>query len=59
MKTSAQWRTDRPGPDCLKPGPPPAIHSVAGGLPRQAPPDQMHTWHYGVGKEFCASAIVP
>lgn len=30
-----------------------------GGGATESPPDQMHTWHHGVGREFCSSAIAP
>lgn len=56
MKTSACWRQERPSNSAVK-LPPPSLHFLPGGQPGESPPDQMHTWHHGVGREFCTSAI--
>lgn len=55
----AQWRGHRPGEWPSKVDVPARIHSVAGLGPTDAPPDQMHTWHLGVGQIVCGSTIVP
>ena len=54
---AAPWRDDRPGADpTLSPS---ALSVVPGCGPLDACPDQAHTWHLGVGQEFCGSMIVP
>lgn len=57
MKRTAAWVTERPWTSAVK-QPAPTLHTLPGGGPCDSPPDQMHTWHHGVGREFCASAIV-
>ena len=57
MKLTAQWRQERPSTSAVK-HPPPSLHSLPGGGATESPPDQMHTWHHGIGREFCASVIV-
>lgn len=57
MKASAKWRQERPSDSAVK-DPAPFLHSIPGGDPCLAPPDQMHTWHHGVGREFTSSCIV-
>ena len=58
MKVTAQWRGERPSTHAVK-MPAPLLHSLPGGGETFSPPDQMHTWHHGVGREFCSSAIAP
>ncbi len=58
MKLDAPWRRNRPWTSAVK-HPPPSLHSLPGGGACFSPPDQMHTWHHGIGREFCSSAIVP
>ena len=58
MKPTAAWRQERPWSSAVR-HPPPSLHSLPGGHPCESPPDQMHTWHHGVGREFCSSSIVP
>ena len=58
VKTSAQWRSERPSNENPVRDPPPLMHTLPGGGPCESPPDQMHTWHHGVGREFVASCIV-
>ena len=58
MKLTAAWRQERPWTSAVR-DPPPSLHSLPGGHPCESPPDQMHTWHHGVGREFCSSSIVP
>jgi hypothetical protein len=58
MKPTAPWVHERPSTSAVK-EPRPSLHSLPGGGPLESPPDQMHTWHHGVGREFCASAIAP
>ena len=57
MKTSAQWRSERPSDENPVRDPPPLMHTLPGGGPCESPPDQMHTWHHGIGREFVASCI--
>ena len=49
---TAQWRRQRPGDWPSKLDRPAKIHTVPGMGPTDAPPDQMHTWHLGVG-QYC------
>ena len=56
MKPTAQWRGERPWVPAVA-HPPPLLHILPGGQPTGSPPDQMHTWHHGVGREFAASAV--
>ena len=58
MKTTSVWRTMRPADDIAVYSKP-SLQSLPGGHPLDAPPDQMHTWHHGVGREFVSSAIAP
>ena len=58
MKVSAQWRSERPSDENPVRDPPPLLHTLPGGGPCESPPDQMHTWHHGIGREFVASCIV-
>lgn len=58
MKTSAQWRSERPSDENPVRDPPPLMHTLPGGGACDAPPDQMQTWHHGIGREFVASCIV-
>lgn len=53
---AAPWRADRPGADPTFG--PSALSVVPGCGPLDACPDQAHTWHLGVGQEFCGSMIV-
>lgn len=55
---SAQWRLHRPGSCPSKDGPPAALHQVPGAGTLFAPPDQMHTWHLGIGQWFCGASVV-
>ena len=57
MKISAQWRSERPSDENPVRDPPPLMHTLPGGGPCESPPDQMHTWHHGIGREFVASCI--
>ena len=57
MKRSAPWLQERPATSAVK-LPAPSLHALPGGGPLESPPDQMHTWHHGVGREFASSAIV-
>ena len=59
MKVTAPWRQERPGPDPCYEGATPAVRRLFGGMPTESPPDQMHAWHHGVGRDFMASTIVP
>ena len=58
MKITAQWRQERPGNENPVRAPAPLLHELPGGGPCESPPDQMHTWHHGTGREFVASCIV-
>lgn len=58
MKVDAQWRMERPSTPAVR-DPAPSLHLLPGGKPTMSPPDQMHTWRHGVGREFAASAIAP
>ena len=58
MKTTAQWRSERPWTSAVKDFGS-SLHDVPGCGATEAPPDMMHTWHHGVGREFTSSAIVP
>lgn len=58
MKQNAQWRGERPWVPAVA-QPPPLLHTLPGGQPTGSPPDQMHTWHHGVGREFAASTVAP
>ena len=58
MKVSAQWRSERPSDENPVYDPPPLMHTLPGGGPCESPPDQMHTWHHGIGREFVACCIV-
>lgn len=51
------WRTCRPGSWPCSPGSPANLHVVPGLGPTDCPPDQMHTWHLGVGQVLCGSTI--
>lgn len=54
---AATWRGSRPGSDpCYAPS---SLSVVPGCGPLDACPDQAHTWHLGVGREFTGSMIVP
>ena len=55
---SAQWRLHRPGSCPSRDGPPAALHQVPGAGTLFAPPDQMHTWHLGIGQWFCGASVV-
>ena len=50
------WRTDGAADPTLSPS---ALSVVPARGPLDACPDQAHTWHLGVGQEFCGSMIVP
>lgn len=52
----APWRTRRPGPPASEGS---ALACVPGLAPDSQPPDQMHTWHLGLGQEFTGSMVVP
>lgn len=54
---TAPWRSNRPGDWPCDVNSPAAIHQVPGMGPTVAPPDQMHTWHQGMGQHFCASIV--
>ena len=56
---TAQWRGHRPGGWPSNLDSPAKIHIVAGLGPTDGPPDQMHTWHLGVGQDVVASTVVP
>ena len=56
---SAQWRKHRPGDWPCFMDIPATIHQVPGMGPTVAPPDQMHTWHLGVGQQVCGSTVAP
>lgn len=58
MKITARWRQGRPGDENPVRDPAPLLHALAGGHPCESPPDQMHTWHHGIGREFVANCIV-
>ena len=58
MKVSAQWRSQRPSDENPVYDPPPLMHTLPGGGPCESPPDQMHTWRHGIGREFVACCIV-
>ena len=52
----APWRAERPGPpatDGSALAAAPDLHAYA------SPPDQMHTWHLGIGQDFAGSMVVP
>lgn len=53
----ATWRSHRPGASPVYA--PAALHIVPGMGPTDAPPDQMHTWHLGIGQQLAGSAVVP
>ena len=57
MKITAQWRSERPSDESPVRDPPPLMHTLPGGGACESPPDQMHTWHHGIGREFVASSI--
>lgn len=55
MKPGSQWRTGPPAPRAVKGSI--SLHTLPGGGECCAPPDVMHTWHHGVGREFGSSAV--
>ena len=57
MKLNATWRRQRPGEDPVYAHASPPIHRLHGGEPFLSPPDQMHTWHHGIGRDCMASMI--
>ena len=52
----APWRANRPGPS---PTDGSALSVVPGLGALDSPPDQMHTWHLGVGQHFTGSMVAP
>ena len=57
IKVTSRWRRERPGEDPVYPDKSPSIQRLAGGQPFDSPPDQMHTWHHGIGRDCMASLI--
>ena len=52
----APWRAERPGEPATDGS---AIAAVPGLDATAGPPDQMHTWHLGVGQYLAGGLVVP